>query len=173
MNIRGGQDSGYFFLGPVANALTYAADSGIDVVNMSFYVDPWLYNCAGGAPEDSPESAAQQNLIMAVMDRALNYAHLHNVTLVGALGNNHEDLAKPRVDISSPDYGAPPYPRTIDNATCVDLPVEGAHVLGVASLGPSGKKSDYSNYRRARAPVRSSCRHREAGSATASAPRRS
>ena len=50
VNIRGGQDSGYFFLGPVAHALTYAGDKGIDVVNMSFYVDPWLYNCVGGAP---------------------------------------------------------------------------------------------------------------------------
>ncbi|MGB8381112.1 MAG: S8 family serine peptidase, partial [Dermatophilaceae bacterium] len=39
VNIRGGQDSGFFFLGPVANALTYAGDVGIDVVNMSFYVD--------------------------------------------------------------------------------------------------------------------------------------
>lgn len=55
VNIRGGQDSGYFFVGPVANALTYAGDVGLDVVNMSFYVDPWLYNCVGGAPEDSPE----------------------------------------------------------------------------------------------------------------------
>ena len=50
VNIRGGQDSGYFFLGPVVNALTYAGDNGLDVVNMSFYVDPWLYNCEGGAP---------------------------------------------------------------------------------------------------------------------------
>ena len=45
MNVRAGQDSGYFFLGPTVDALTYAADAGIDVVNMSFYVDPWLYNC--------------------------------------------------------------------------------------------------------------------------------
>ena len=45
VNVRAGQDSGYFFLGPTVDALTYAADAGIDVVNMSFYVDPWLYNC--------------------------------------------------------------------------------------------------------------------------------
>ena len=36
--------------------------------------------------------------------------------------------------------------RTIDNATCLDLPVEGPHVLGVSALGPSGKKADYSSY---------------------------
>ncbi|HEX8095231.1 S8 family serine peptidase [Jatrophihabitans sp.] len=146
VNIRGGQDSGYFFLGPVTNALTYAGDIGIDVVNMSFYVDPWLYNCAGGAPEDSPAEAADQAVIIEGMTRALNYANGHDVTLVGALGNNHEDLANPRHDFSSPDYGAPTHERTISNATCLNLPVEGPHVIGVSSLGPSSRKADYSNY---------------------------
>ncbi|MFW5470825.1 S8 family serine peptidase [Knoellia sp. CPCC 206435] len=147
VNIRGGQDSGYFFLGPVTNALTYAGDVGLDVVNMSFYVDPWLYNCAGGAPEDSPEEAAEQDLIIAAMTRALDYASSRNVTLVGALGNNHEDLSNPRTDLTSPDYpGGTEHPRTIDNETCWDLPVEGPHVIGVSAVGPSGMKSDYSNY---------------------------
>ncbi|PRY53417.1 subtilase family protein [Knoellia remsis] len=147
VNIRGGQDSGYFFVGPVTNALTYAGDVGLDVVNMSFYVDPWLYNCAGGAPEDSPEEAAEQDLIIAAMTRALNYANSKNVTLVGALGNNHEDLSNPRTDVSSPDYpGGTEHPRTIDNATCWDLPVEGPNVIGVSALGPTGEKADYSNY---------------------------
>jgi len=146
VEIRGGQDSGYVFLGPVADALTYAGDVGLDVVNMSFYVDPWLYNCVNN-PADSPEAQAEQRATIATMKRALNYAHDKGVTLVGSLGNNHEDLGKPRVDISSPDFGdLPPYPRPIDNATCVDLPVEGPHVIGVSALGPSGKKADYSNY---------------------------
>ena len=52
VELKGGQDSGYFFLDPVVNALTYAGDAGIDVVNMSFYVDPWLYNCTAN-PADS------------------------------------------------------------------------------------------------------------------------
>ncbi|HJQ02083.1 MAG TPA: S8 family serine peptidase [Jatrophihabitans sp.] len=146
VNIRGAQDSGFFFLGPVTNALTYAGDVGIDVVNMSFYLDPWLYNCAGGAPEDSPAAAADQAVIIEAMNRALNYATAHGVTLVGSLGNNHEDLSNPRHDFSSPDFGGTPYERTISNATCVDLPVEGPNVLGISSLGPSGKKSDFSNY---------------------------
>jgi subtilisin family serine protease len=146
VNIRGGQDSGYFFLGPVTSALTYAGDVGLDVVNMSFYLDPWLYNCAGGAPEDSASAAAEQAVILEAMIRALNYAHGHNVTLVNSAGNNHEDMANPRHDFSSPDYGADPYERTINNATCLNLPSEGPHVLGVSALGPSGKKADYSNY---------------------------
>lgn len=146
VNVRAGQDSGYFFLQATVDALTYSANAGLDVVNMSFYVDPWLYNCAGGAPEDTPEQAAEQDVIIAAMNRALDYAHSKNVTLVAATGNNHEDLADPRVDISSPDYGAEPHDRTIDNETCVDLPVEGPNVIGVNALGPSSRKADFSNY---------------------------
>ena len=56
VNLRAGQDSGYFFLGPTLDALTYAGDNGIDVVNMSFYIDPWLYNCAAN-PADNPPGA--------------------------------------------------------------------------------------------------------------------
>jgi subtilisin family serine protease len=147
VNIRGGQDSGYLFLEPVAAALTYGADVGLDVINMSFYVDPWLYNCIGGAPEDDDAAAAHQEMIIKTMERALRYAHRKGVTLVGSLGNNHEDLSNPRVDGSSPDY--PPgeaYDRTIDDRSCFDLPVEGPYVLGVSALGPSERKADYSNY---------------------------
>jgi subtilisin family serine protease len=146
VEIRGGQDSGFLFLGPVVNALTYGADVGLDVINMSFYVDPWLYNCTAN-PADTPAEQAEQRAIIAAMNRALNYAHRKGVTLVGSLGNNHEDLGKPRTDLSSPDF--PPkteHPRPIDNASCVDLPVEGPHVIGVSALGPSGRKADYSNY---------------------------
>ncbi|HET9520102.1 MAG TPA: S8 family serine peptidase, partial [Candidatus Limnocylindrales bacterium] len=146
VNIRGGQDSGYLFLGPVTNALTYGADIGVDVINMSFYVDPWLYNCTAN-PADSPESQLEQRTIIEAMNRALDYAHAKDVTLVGSLGNNHEDLGHPRPDSSSPDY--PPgtsYTRVIDNATCWDLPVEGHHVIGVSALGPTTAKADYSNY---------------------------
>ncbi|WP_127543729.1 S8 family serine peptidase [Actinoplanes sp. OR16] len=145
VELKAGQDSGYFFLDPVVNGLTHAADAGLDVVNMSFYVDPWLYNCTAN-PADSPEDQAEQRAIIAGMKRALNYAHRKGVTLVGALGNNAEDLGKPRTDTSSPDYGADPYERPIDNSSCWDLPAEGPHVIGVSSVGPSGKKSDFSNY---------------------------
>ncbi|MEV7630157.1 S8 family serine peptidase [Actinoplanes sp. NPDC089786] len=146
VELKGGQDSGYFFLEPVVNALVYAGDAGLDVVNMSFYVDPWLYNCRAN-PADSPEQQAEQRAIIAGMRRALNYAHNSGVTLFGALGNANQDLGKPPVDTSSPDYpeGAN-YPRTIDNNTCLDLPVEGPHVIGVSAVGPSGNRSYYSNY---------------------------
>ncbi len=146
VNIRGGQDSGYLFLGPITNAITYGADIGVDVINMSFYVDPWLYNCTAN-PADSPEDQLEQRTIIEAMNRALDYAHARDVTLVGSLGNNHEDLGHPRTDFSSPDF--PPgvdYERPIDNASCWDLPVEGHHVIGVSALGPTTAKADYSNY---------------------------
>jgi lantibiotic leader peptide-processing serine protease len=145
VELKAGQDSGYFFLDPVVNGLVHAGRVGLDVVNMSFYVDPWLYNCTAN-PADSPQAQAEQRATIAAMKRALEFAHRKGVTLVGSLGNNHEDLGAPRTDLSSPDYGSDPYPRPIDNASCWDLPVEGPHVIGVSSVGPSGKKADYSNY---------------------------
>lgn len=146
-NVRAGQDAGYFFVGPTVNALTYSADAGLDVVNMSFYVDPWAYYCTGGAPEDSPEEAAEQDMIIESMSRALRYAHSKDVTMVGALGNAATDLSKPGTDESSPNYPeGNEHSRTIDNASCADLPVEGEHVIGVSSVGPSERKSYFSNY---------------------------
>ena len=141
VEVKAGQDSGYFFLAPTMNALTYAGDAGLDVVNMSFYVDPWLYNCKGGAPEDSAIQANDQDVIIATVNRALNYAHRKGVTLVAATGNENTDMANPGIDSTSPDYPADAaYDRTIDNDNCVDLPAEGPHVLGVNSLGPSGQE---------------------------------
>ena len=145
-NIRAGQDSGYFFLEPTVKALRYAGDAGINVVNMSFYIDPWLYNCKAN-PADSPAAQAEQRAIIEATQRALEYAHQHKVTLISALGNENSDLGNPPVDESSPDYPAKAaYPRTIDNSTCLSMPTEGKHVVGVSSVGPSGKKADYSNY---------------------------
>ncbi|HEX8003037.1 MAG TPA: S8 family serine peptidase [Mycobacteriales bacterium] len=154
VNIRAGQDSGYFFLAPTVDALTYAADAGIDVVNMSFYVDPWLYNCPDAsdyvdAPAGKPTASelAEQRAIYDAMHRALAYAHDGGVTMVASAGNGHTDTAAPtRFDDTSPDYpGGTEYGRTVTN-DCLDLPAEGPNVITVSSVGPSGIKADYSNY---------------------------
>jgi len=142
---RAGQDSGYFFLQPTVDAITYAGDAGLDVVNMSFYVDPWLYNCTAN-PADTPEQQAEQRTIITAMQRALDYAHRKGVTMVSALGNEHSDLGNPPTDTSSPDYGGTPHDRSIDNSTCLSLPTEGSHVIGVSALGSSGRKAYYSNW---------------------------
>jgi lantibiotic leader peptide-processing serine protease len=145
VNIRAGQDSGFFFLKPSVDALTYAADIGVDVVNMSYYIDPWLYNCASN-PADSPEEQLEQRTIIQATERALAYARARGVTLVSAEGNGHTDLGKPVFDDTSPDY--PPETereRTIDNS-CESMPLEAPGVLGITSFGPSGRKAYYSDY---------------------------
>ncbi|MGD9705693.1 MAG: S8 family serine peptidase [Acidimicrobiia bacterium] len=146
VNLRAGQDSGYFFLSATVDALTYAGDNGIDVVNMSFYVDPWLYNCRSN-PADSPAEQAEQATIIDATQRALDYARHHGVTLVAALGNEHQDLgAALKIDATSPDF--PPGTERTREVTndCLDMPTEGGGVISVSAVGPSGKKADFSNH---------------------------
>src|SRR5690606_32853149 len=123
VNIRAGQDSGYFFLQPTVDALTYAADVGIDVVNMSFYIDPWLFNCTDN-PADSPEDRAEQTTVIEAAQRALDYAHEHGVTLISAAGNGGQDYTKTVVDTDSPNFasdpGEEPHERTIP-PSCISL----------------------------------------------------
>ena len=145
VNLRGGQDSGFFFLQPSVDALTYAGDHGIDVVNMSYYIDPWLYNCADN-PADSPEAQLEQRTIIAATQRALDYARHRGVTLISALGNEDDDLGAPEPDDTQPGLsaglGVPPGRRQL----VPDLPTEGKGVIGVSAVGPSKRKAFYSNY---------------------------
>jgi subtilisin family serine protease len=146
VEVRAGQDSGFVFLNPVISAITYAGDVGLDVVNMSFFVDPWLFNCTAN-PADSPAEQAEQRTVIRAMTRAMNYAHRKNVTMVVSLGNDHQDLGNPLPDATSPDFPAgAAKTRTIDNSDCLVLPIEGPHAIGVSALGPSARKADYSNY---------------------------
>jgi subtilisin family serine protease len=145
INIRAGQDSGYFFLQPSVDALTYAADIGVDVVNMSYYIDPWLYNCANN-PADSPAEQAEQRTIVAATERALSYARRHGVTLVSAEGNGNTDLGKPVVDATSPDYPPDTERERAINNSCKSEPLEAPGVLGITSVGPSTRKAYYSDY---------------------------
>jgi subtilisin family serine protease len=145
VSIRVGQDSGYVFLLPVLRGLVHAATHGVDVVNMSFFIDPWLYNCSSN-PADSPAAQLEQRTIVAAMQRAVDYARSRNVTVVASLGNNATDLGRPTSDTISPTYPAGSgYPRDIDN-TCKVVPAELSGVIAVSSLGPSKRKSYFSNY---------------------------
>ena len=114
VNIRAGQDTGFFLLQPTVDALTYAGKVGIDVVNMSFYIDPWLFNCTSN-PADSPEQQAQQRMIIEATTRAVNFAHRHGVTLIAAAGNESTDLGNPTFDDTSPDF--PPDARMSARST--------------------------------------------------------
>ncbi|MFC4585598.1 S8 family peptidase [Sphaerisporangium corydalis] len=145
VNIRAGTDSGFFFLKPVLDALTYAGDAGIDVVNMSFFVDPWTFNCAHN-PSDSRAEQLQQAGIITGVQRALDYARARGVTLITALGNGSTDLGEPTTDKDSPGYPAgSERERTIDNS-CVNVPAESRGVISVSAVGPSKRKAWYSDY---------------------------
>lgn len=153
VNLRAGQESGHFFVYEVVSSLVAAGDLGLDVVSMSFYTDPWLYNCASRADYISgsvtDEQIAEQGMIRQVMLDALKYAHDRGVTLVAAGGNEHLDMSAPeRFDTtspsSSPEAGRA-RARTVTN-NCLDLPAEGPNVVTVSSVGPSGTKADYANY---------------------------
>jgi subtilisin family serine protease len=149
VNIRAGQDSGFFFFFETVAALVYAGDAGIDVVNMSFFTDPWLYNCASAADyvAGTPTAAeiAQQAMIRAGVIDAVAYARAAGVTLVASAGNQHIDMAAPtRFDVISPDYPiGTEQERTVTN-NCLDLPSEAPGVISVAAIGPSTVKADYS-----------------------------
>jgi subtilisin family serine protease len=151
VNLRAGQDSGFFFLYETVAALVYAAELRLDVVNMSFYTDPWLYNCSSRGEylegDVTDEELAQQRLVRELVLGAVGFAHRRGVTLVGSAGNGHQDLAAPtRVDETSPDYPLDTARRRVVANTCLSLPSEAPEVIGVSAVGPSTTKADYSNY---------------------------
>jgi subtilisin family serine protease len=151
VNLRAGQDSGYFFVYETVAALTEAGNLGLDVVNMSFYTDPWLYNSDSAddyvSGDVTAEQLAEQAFIRTTVIAALDHAHENGVTLVGSAGNEHTNLAlDQRSDDTSPDYPPDTAAERVVTDDCLDVPAEGRNVLTVSAVGPSGTKADYSNY---------------------------
>ena len=171
VNIRAGQDSGYFFFFETVAALLYAGDKGLDVVNMSFYTDPWLYNCASAADYVSgavtPEQIAEQAMIRQGLLAGVAYAHERGVTLVAAAGNGHTNLATPTRGRHQPRLPAGHEPERVVAKSCLDLPSEAPEVISVSSVGPSTPSPTSPTT----GSATSRSRHRAAGSATGSALR--
>ena len=114
VNVRAGQDSGYFFLWETVNALKYAGDIGADVANMSFYTDPWQFNCPNN-PRRPPEAQAeQQTIVQATIDAAVLRARPRRDARRRA-GNSRPDLDNPKPDVTSPDF--PPAGSTSARST--------------------------------------------------------
>jgi subtilisin family serine protease len=135
--LKAGNANGFFFTQEVADAMIYAGDHHLDVVNMSFFADPWLFNC---------KNDADQRAIVAAISRASRYAQQHGVVMVAAEGNEAIDLTHPVTDTISPDF--PPgseLTRDVGN-NCVVLPTELPGVVGVTGIGPSGELSFFSSY---------------------------
>jgi subtilisin family serine protease len=135
--LKAGNANGYFFTQEVADAMIYAGDHHLDVVNMSFFADPWLFNC---------RNDADQRAIVTAIGRASRYAQQHGVVMVAALGNEAIDLAHPVTDEISPDF--PPgseLTRDVGN-NCLVLPAELPGVVGVTGIGPAGELSFFSSF---------------------------
>ena len=135
--LKAGTAEGYFFTQSVVDALTYAGDQRLDVVNMSFFADPWLFNC---------RNDQEQKAIVQAITKAARYAEQRGVVLVAAAGNEGIDLNHPVTDEISPDY--PPgaaVTRPVNNS-CVVLPQEIAGVVVVTATGAQNLLSWYSSY---------------------------
>ena len=112
---------------------------------MSFYTDPWLFNCTNN-PADSPAEQAEQRVIRTATQRALNYARAHGVLPIAAAGNESTDLGHPTFDDTSPDFPVDAaHPRDINNS-CISVPSESNGVVVVNSTGISTRLAYYSNY---------------------------
>lgn len=148
VDLRIGQPDGWVLASPVLNALVYAANKGIDVANLSFSIDPWVFNCPNNAADSTAEQAEQRAIIAAVT-RATRYARSKGVTLVAAAGNENNDLGDPGTDIFSPDLppdGSATRERTLAAGECLYLPAMAPGVVTVGGTTIDGDKSDIANH---------------------------
>lgn len=137
--------SGYCFYDAVADALRYAGDIGLDVVNLSLFADPYQFYC---------KSDAEERTILRELERATRYAQQRGVLVVVSAGNDHWDLQHPpETSDSSPNHPAfgEPELRDIGN-NCVIAPGELPGVMTVSSMGPIGL-ADYSSVGMSRVDV--------------------
>ena len=135
--LKAGTAEGYFFTDSVVDALRYAGDQRLDVVNMSFFADPWLFNC---------RNDKEQKAIIQKISAAAIYAEQRGVVLVAAAGNEGIDLNHPVSDEISPDYPAGAAVTRPVNNSCVVLPTELPGVVVVTATGAENLLSWYSTY---------------------------
>jgi subtilisin family serine protease len=133
--IRAGDANGFFFPEAVVCAFMWTAQKKLAVVNNSYFVDPWLFNC---------RNDAEQRAIWEAERRAVKYAQQAGTLVVASMSNAADDLAHPTQDATSPD-NTTPVTRDISNA-CAVIPVEIPGVVGVSANGNLLLKSFYSNY---------------------------
>ena len=138
VNLRAGQDSGFFFLFETLEALHLRGRQRHRRRQHELLHRPVVGNCPDN-PLDSLEEQIEQRTIIQLSNQALDYAHANGVTLIAAEGNEHTDLGNPTYDAISPDY-PPGSEKVRDNITndCLVIPTEGNHVISVSALVPPG-----------------------------------
>ena len=130
VNFKVCTQNGYCFTQEVVDGIIEAGNQRVDVANMSFFADPFLYNCHGKHEEQA---------IIKAISRAAQYATNRGVVLVAAAGNDAQDLDHPADDA---DYTQPD--QTTGN-NCVVLPQELPYVATISAIGPQRILASYSN----------------------------
>jgi len=130
-------DSGFIYPEAAICGFMYAAATGADVTNNSYYIDPWMFWC-----DDNADQAAVKESV----DRAVQYSQGLGVVNVAAAGNSNIDLANKTTDSSSPNDTTPAV-RPVATG-CADIPAELDGVVTVSSATKTSEKSSFSNYGR-------------------------
>ena len=128
----------------VTCAFMWAASHGVDIVNNSYSMDPWVY----WSPTD-PEQAAG----LEAATRSIKYAQGKGLAVIAAAGNEGVSIDNPTIDNGSPtDAPAPTKGRSVEGGIRVPSMLDGvAQVSAVAQAynvkpGLSLARADFSNY---------------------------
>ena len=128
----------------VTCAFMWAASHGVDVVNNSYSMDPWVY----WSPTD-PEQAAG----LEAATRSIKYAQGKGLAVIAAAGNEGVDIDNPTVDNVSPtDVPTPTKNRAVNGGIRVPSMLDGvAQVSAVGQAynvkpGLSLGRAEFSNY---------------------------
>jgi subtilisin family serine protease len=138
VNLKVCTQQGFCFTQEVVDGLIEAGDQRLDVANMSFFADPWLYNCHGRKEEQA---------IIKAISRAAQYATQRGVVLVAAAGNEASDLDHPAEDADFTQPG-----QTTGN-NCVVLPQELPWVATISAIGPQRILAAYSTFSNSKVDV--------------------
>ena len=128
----------------VTCAFMWAADHGVDIVNNSYSMDPWVY----WSPTD-PEQAAG----LEAATRSIHYAQGRGLAVIAAAGNEGVNIDNPTIDNGSPtDAATPTKGRAVEGGIRVPSMIDGvAQVSALAQAynvapGLSLARADFSNY---------------------------
>ncbi|WP_082163051.1 S8 family serine peptidase [Kytococcus sedentarius] len=129
----------------VACAFMWAASHGVDVVNNSYSMDPWVY----WSPTDPEQAAGLEGAT-----RAIRYAQGKGLAVIAAAGNEGVDIDNPSIDNASPtDVPAPTKNRPVAGSIRVPSMLDGVaqvsavkQAYGVVPGRVSLMRADFSNY---------------------------
>lgn len=142
VSLKAGDRTGAFSAEAVSQAIRYGADEHLDVLVMSFTVDPWFRYC-DNAPADTAEERAQQKTDLERVTSALRYAADRGVILVAAAGNESYDLDHGASDPYSSGWSGQGERPVTDQ--CVTMPAQSDDVITVGSITKEGSRASYSN----------------------------